>query len=196
MAISVRAALCADAPGHLLERVARAMRQVAEPAILVPAVLDRLLVDILTPPALAFLRLTEEWLAPLAAADPARGADPRPSVLAFLQRAFGCLAGVAGGCEVRAGFALAVLRHLGRILSADQATGAAQRVRLLVVRETVWYICSALHAAIGLGGAGCGHGCRVVGRAVRGVFVDVLARETLDDSGRRMLLVVFDLYDL
>ena len=81
MAISVRAALGAGAPAHLLEHVARAMRRLtAEPAILVPAVLDRLLVDILTPPALAFLRLTEDWLAPLAAADPARGADPRPGV--------------------------------------------------------------------------------------------------------------------
>ncbi len=55
MAISVRAALGAGAPAHLLEPVARAMRLLsAEPAILVPVVLDRLLVDILTLPALAF----------------------------------------------------------------------------------------------------------------------------------------------
>lgn len=204
MAISVRTALCAGAPAHLLEPVARAMRRLAaEPAILVPAVLDRLLVDILTPPALAFLRLTEDWLAPLAAADPARGVDPRPGVLAFLQRAFACLEGAS--CEVRAGFALAVLRHLARILSADHlAAGAALRVRRVVVRETVWYICSALHAAIGLGsGAGCARqGCRVVGRAGRAAFVDILARQLngntaliLDDSARRMLLVVFDLYE-
>lgn len=191
MAISVRAALGAGAPAHLLEPVARAMRRLsAEPAILVPAVLDRLLVDILTLPALAFLRLTEDWLAPLAAADPARGADPRPGVLAFLQGALGCLEGIDGACEVGAGFVLAVLRHLARILQADQRA-EAQRVRRVVVRETVWYICSALHAAIGLGN---GSGCRGIRRAGREVFVEILGM-TLEETSRRMLLVVYDLYE-
>ncbi len=85
---------------------------------------------------------------------------------------------------------LAVLRHLARILQADQRA-EAQRVRRVVVRETVWYICSALHAAIGLGN---GSGCRGIRRAGREVFVEILGM-TLEETSRRMLLVVYDLYE-
>ena len=63
-------------------------------------------------------------------------------------------------------------------------------MRRVVVRETVWYICSALHAAIGLGSSSS----NVVRRAGRGVFVEILGM-TLEETSRRMLLVVFDLYE-
>lgn len=176
MAITVSTALAPAAPPGLLETLDTALRLVLDRA-LPPAlactgslerVLERVLVRVLTPLVQSFLRLSVEWLAPLCSGGQQDTTiDRRPRVLAVLQSA------LQGLSMMREWLALEVLRQLEQIIHDNGGltlNTAAERVQRVVVRETIWYLCSTLNIACCMAGGGNG----LLKRAVEKKYASIL----------------------